>query len=333
MKIARIPLQSGSRFHFGDFRIDTNVGLTSTSVIAHSDTLFSALINCAAAFGDAELLVKSFIDSETNISSLFYYLNRGNTIVYFLPKPISLEIDNKIDGKHKKRNKIKFVSLGIWKAGFHQDKWFEEECNDYKIIQDEFVLLNEEYVSLIQNETQKLKVYEITQSPKSPIRKIDEESIYYQTDIVIAGNGNGIETGFYFIYDLNDNEIELVLKNAVNVLSKSGIGGERNNMGQSMGNPVFSEVSFDEIESEHLSSISLISPSNLNEYKMINHYKTILRGGRRLTSGSTYQVVRMMLEGAICNNKIKGNLIKIGKDDENNTAYRNGKAFLIPVKL
>lgn len=333
MKIARIPLHTGSRFHFGEFRIDTNVGLSSTSVIAHSDTLFSAIMNCAAVLGNADNLVKAFIDSEVNFSSLFYYLKRNDSFVYFLPKPVSLEIDSKIDGNHKKRNKIKFVSLGVWKSGFNQNQWFDPNCDDYKIIQDEFVLLKDEYTSILLAETRKISIYGITQCPKSPIRKTDEESIYYQTDIVISDNGSDIETGFYFFYELSNNDSELILKNAVNVLSKTGIGGERNNMGQKMGDPVFSEINLDDMGSDNYVSISLLSPASLDEYNTVDCYKTILRGGRRLTSGSTYQVVRMMLEGALCKSKINGKLIEIGKDDENNIAYRNGKAFLIPVRL
>lgn len=332
MKIARIPLNVGSRFHFGEFRIDTNVGHSSTSVIAHSDTLFSAIINCAAVLGNADILVNEFKNSETNISSLFYYLKRGDSIVYFLPKPVSLELDNK-DGNHKKRNKIKFVSLGVWKSGFNQEEWFNPSNVDYKIIQDEFVLLMDEYKSIQSDVAQKISIYEITQCPKSPIRKTDEESIYYQTDIVISDNGSDIETGFYFFYELSNNDSELIFKNAVNVLSKTGIGGERNNMGQKMGDPVFSEINLDDMGSDNYVSISLLSPASLYEYNNVDSYKTILRGGRRLTSGSTYQVVRMMLEGALCKSKINGKLIEIGKDDENNIAYRNGKAFLIPVRL
>lgn len=333
MKITRIPLQAGSRFHFGEFRIDTNVGLSSTSVIAHSDTLFSAIINCASVLGHADNLVKYFKDSEINISSLFYYLKREDSIVCFLPKPVSLEIDNKTDGNHKKRNKIKFVSLGVWKNGFNQEKWFESDNVDYKIIQDEFVLLTAEYKSIQPEETRKVSIYEITQCPKSPIRKIDEESIYYQTDIVISDNGHDIETGFYFFYDVSNTEIELIFKNAINVLSKTGIGGERNNMGRKMGNPVFCEVSFDNAGSDSYINISLVSPASLDEYNNVELYKTVLRGGRRLTSGSNYQAVKMLLEGAVCKVKINGKLIEIGKDDENNIAYRNGKAFLIPVRL
>lgn len=334
MKIARIPLQAGSRFHFGEFRIDVNVGLTSTSAYAHSDTLFSALINCAASLGFADDLVKAFDMLNINISSLFYYLKRQETVIYFLPKPVFIETDNKIDGNHKKRNKIKFVSFGAWVDGLKQSEWLKSD--KYVIIQDEFVLLKTEYNCLfIDADETKVRVYEITQSPKSPIRKIKDESIYYQTDIIISDNGTNVETGFYFFYETENEETEYWFRNATNVLSKTGIGGEHNNMGQKMDDPIFSEVNFGKINNSNFTNISLIGPSNVEEYNNIELYKTIIRGGRQLASGSRYKVVRFIQEGAKLKfgSTITGQLIAIGKDDENNTAYRNGKAFLIPVNL
>jgi len=45
---------------------------SSTSSFAHSDTLFSALINSFASINDAGILVKAFESNRINISSLFY---------------------------------------------------------------------------------------------------------------------------------------------------------------------------------------------------------------------------------------------------------------------
>jgi CRISPR type III-A-associated RAMP protein Csm4 len=332
IKTARIPLEAGSRFHFGEFRIDVNVGLTSTSVFAHSDTLFSAIINCAATIDNATNLVNAFGNSKVNISSLFYYLKQGDLVVYFLPKPVFLEKDNKIDGKHKKRNKIKFVSLGIWNEGLKADKWLDNESK-YIILQDEFVLTIEEYGLLFpKNNFSEFRIYEITQSPKSPIRKIADESIYYQTDIVIPSNRIEIETGFYFLYEATD-DTDIWLKDAVNILSKTGIGGEHNNMGQIMGDPVYGEIDITDNDTGQFTNVSLVNPKDVDEYNNILQYKTIIRGGRKLLSDSNYQVVRFILEGAELNvqSKIAGRLVEIGTDDFSNKAYRNGKAFLIPV--
>jgi CRISPR type III-A-associated RAMP protein Csm4 len=188
MKIARIPLQPFSRFHFGEFKFDVNLGLSATSAFAHSDTLFSALINSYAYINDAGTLVEAFEGDQINISSLFYYLKNGDKLIFFLPKPVFLETDSKFDGYHKLRNKIKFVSHSVWQQGFNQEQWANQD--EYKIIQNEFLISKDEYDDFIKGiEVPELKIYKTVQNPKSPIRKnAPDDSIFYQTDVEIADN-------------------------------------------------------------------------------------------------------------------------------------------------
>ena len=61
MKVARIPLRPYTRFHFGELKLDHDLALTDTSLYAHSDTLFSALVNSFAAHtDDASEFVENF---------------------------------------------------------------------------------------------------------------------------------------------------------------------------------------------------------------------------------------------------------------------------------
>ena len=330
MKIARISLQPYSRFHFGEFKIDVDLGLSSTSAYAHSDTLFSALANSYSVFDDADNFVHAFVDSRLNISSLFYYLKHNTQLVLFLPKPVFLENDSKIDGHHKVRNKIKFVSLNVWESGFNQDDWLDP--SKFVIIQNEFVVTRDEFNQLISGTNAKeINIYKTVQSPKSPnSRTAPKDSIFYQTDISISHNKGDIETGFYFMYQSGDAASEMMLRNATNLMAKSGIGGERNNMGRIMGDPFFEEFDF-ELNSTTYATISLVSPNEIDEFRKMQFYKMIIRGGRSLNHGGKYQAVRLIQEGAKLSGTISGRLIEIGKDDNNKIAYRNGKAFLIPV--
>lgn len=330
MKIARIPLQPYSRFHFGEFKHDVNLGLSTTSLFAHSDTLFSALVNSYASIGDAAKLVESFKKDQINISSLFYYLKNADTTVFFLPKPIFLETDTKFDEYYKLRNKIKFVSLSVWEKGFDQMNW--PDPTKYKIIQNEFLLSNDEYNHLNTNsDIPEINIFKIVQSPKSPIRKnTPKDSIYYQADIEIANEViESLEIGFYFLYKAED-EFETMLKDAVNILSKSGIGGEKNNMGQIIMDPVFEELNMT-IESDKFTNISVVSPKNTDDFGQIKLYKCFIRGGRNLSHADPYKTIRLIKEGALVTKELKGQLAEIGTDDSGNKALRNGKAFLIPV--
>jgi len=336
MKIARIPLLPNSRFHFGEFKVDVNVGLSSTSIIAHSDTLFSALINSYNIINDAGKMVDAFRDRKLNISSLYYYLEINQQIIYFLPKPVFIDADSKIDGNHKLRNKIKFVSKKIWEQGFNQNEW--QNNQKYIILQNEFVLLKEEFDSILPGiDADKIKIFNIIQSPKSPHPQVPErkndpkDSIFYLTNLEINDNKiKDLIIGFYFIYSSSE-EFEIQLRDAVNVLAKSGIGGEKNNMGRTMGDPQFDEFHLD-LESENFTNVSVVSPANYSDFQNISLYKSFIRGGRKTSSGGGYKVVRMIKEGALVSNKLEGKLIIIGTDDNNNDALRNGLAYLLPVK-
>lgn len=106
MKVVRIPLQPCSRFHFGELKLDHDLALTDTSLFAHSDTLFSALVNAYSSFADgAEDFIMRFRPDggSIKISSLFYYLQNNEERVYFLPKPVFLDIESPktVDGNHK----------------------------------------------------------------------------------------------------------------------------------------------------------------------------------------------------------------------------------------
>ncbi len=335
MKTARIPLKPFSRFHFGEFKYDMNVALSSTSFFAHSDILFSSLINSFAGLnGDATEFVNSFVNNKINISSLFYYLKKDKQVIHLLPVPVFIDKISKSDGLHKKRGRVQFVSKGVWESGFDTTGWFDQE--KYTLIQDgEVLLTTQECRNLGLNEDSVL--YSMVDLPKNPIRKASEDdSIYYQADVEIS-KIDGVESGFYYLYTAEGND-EIMLKNATNVMAFSGIGGERSNTGRTMGAPVF-EIEFNmdfqpgSISYENgFTNISLLNPQQ-EELKHVIYSKTILRGGGRKDDDTSFSVVRMITEGSLLESSdVTGRLVKTGTDFNNNDVLRNGKSFVLPIR-
>lgn len=331
MKIARIPLKEFSRFHFGEFKMDENLALSTSTFFAHSDTLFSALVTGYSRFtGDADDFVMRFENEEIKISSLFYYLKSKDEYIYFLPKPDFLAIysPKSEDGLHKKRNRIKFVSRQVWENGFDAELWFDK--NKYRIIQEEFVVTEDEFDLLGLDD--KTIIAKQVMRPKSPMRVPEDMKIHYQTDVEI-GNNNNLEIGWYFAYEAENNaEIELFI--ATNIMAYTGIGGEIYNTGRTIkSKPEFDNLTnFDFEDSEKWINISLINPVDDAEFSKIKYYSTMLRGGRKVPSGNA-KVVKMVKEGALIDAEdVRGRLVDLGIDINEKIILRNGISLLIPVK-
>ena len=351
MKIARIPLQAHSRFHFGELKLDDNLALSTTSCFAHSDTLFSALVHGYSAYaGNAQPLIDDFENGELKISSLFYYLKKNEQYIYFLPKPSFLAIDSKkkADGSHKKLNRIDFVSLGVWTEGFQADNWFDSGQQQYMVIDKKLVITRAEYqrLGLTKAEIRNIKVYKTVMTPKSPIRSNDKKaSIFYQADIQIdypnvAPENNPteespFEVGWYFMYNAAGNA-EAQLQIATNVMAYTGIGGEKYNTGRTVkGDPQFDTIDIDlKQPTDQYSNLALLIPKSADDFRAVEYYQTFLRGGRKLPGNNYTRVVRMIREGALINKAaIEGQLPQIGTDEFDRSIYRNGIPLLIPIKV
>ncbi len=341
MKAIRIPLKPHMHFHFGEFKIDNNVALSNTSLFAHSDTLFSALVNVYAdVFGNADRFAADFRDGVLKISSLFYYLKKGDYFVYLLPKPVFLDIFSPRDGNHKLRNKIKFLSKGVWEKGFVASDWING--TEYRLIQNQDILFTrEEYEKLGLNEDD--SVFTIVDIPKNPIRvktqgskNESDESIYYQSDVEIA-EIEGVELGFYFVFEVvPEFKTEELLK-VLNVLSLSGIGGEKTNTGLAMRPPEIVDFILNVTgESSMLSgftNISLLNPGDRQDLENVVYSQTVLRGGARYTGNLPLKVVRMIREGALLKvDSVSGRLVETGMDFQGHAVLRNGKPFVLPIK-
>ena len=99
-----------SAFHFGQVAVDADTSLNDTSEFLHSDTLFSAIINLAARVYPSEVntLLALFghndVLPKVRLSSGFYCLQKGESFLYFLPKPLSSQFTNREE--HKAGNDV-----------------------------------------------------------------------------------------------------------------------------------------------------------------------------------------------------------------------------------
>lgn len=341
MKIVRIPLQAHTRFHFGTMKLDHDLALTDTSFVAHSDTVFSALVNSYSRLHKTgETFIDHFKNGDIRISSLLYYLaskQEPSTCIYFLPKPMFLEASSgkREDGQHKKRNRIKFVSLGVLEQGFQADDWLDED--QFILLQDIFVITKEECVQLglLGEDAKNVTIAKKVLSPKSPQRAHSHNaSIYYQTDLQI-GDQSKFDIGWYCGYEATG-DAEKALKQAFNVMAYTGIGGEIYNTGRTIpAPPVFSTLSLPKITTpNYWMNIALLNPGNAEEFKKVSFYQTLFRGGRTGTNDAdgTSKVVNMIAEGAlISSSDVSGRLLELGLDEHDRIIYRNGMTLLIPI--
>ncbi|MEL6673579.1 MAG: hypothetical protein AAFR61_15350 [Bacteroidota bacterium] len=333
MKAAHIPLRPNSRFHFGELSAEEedNLALSTTSLYAHSDTLFSGLVHSYSRWtGDAAAFVHAFLERKIQISSLCYYLSGNGATVHFLPKPVFLEAQSfkRNDGKHKQRNSISFVSTGTWENGFEPESWFQED--QYQILHDKFVLTRKEYDDLgIGGE--EVFIASVHSTPKSPIRD-SEAAIFYRADVEIGGTDQ-LQVGWYFLYEA-DSQHEGDLLSALNVLSWTGIGGEISHIGRTILEDPFATAFQLNLSqpSDGYANLSLFCPADQGDLNKVGLSTTILRGGRKFLHGGRAKAIRMIREGALfLDNEATGQFVVLGQDAFDRPVYRNGVPFLVPL--
>jgi len=335
-----LKCRPNSMYHFGQVAIDADTSLNDTSIIPHSDTIFSAMINLAARiFSEFEL--NNFLNlfgvgglvPKIKISSGFYCLeNSKGGFLYFLPKPISFNLEK--SDNHKDLKKVQFISKSVWENGLKPSEW-DSKCI---IIDKKFVVTLEEAEQFHLQISSKL-FSEISLPKVAVHKKTKEDSIYYQTNIQIVEfekvefeKKNRVH--FYFLLeknDLTDQETQQ-LNTIINFLPFEGIGGERSTgCGLFDG---FSEENFEIKINETLKfiSVSLINPNSELEFKSFENYLIKIRGGRRIgdSEGKFLKKVNMISEGAVINSKVRGRIVSISPQSINQPYLRNGICLALP---
>ncbi len=211
-------LEARSPFHFGE----RGVGLEATSVVAHADTLFSALCaTCRELYGVDTLstMLAAFQEEPPFLlSSGFPYINTGSGMVRFYPRPLDNPpgADPGDQEVRKQTKKVKWVSENIFK------RWISAEAvhDDFKPLHEGEVWVSKEEASAI-DETAVL--WETGDVPRVTVDRSTSASQIYRAGRVYFAPGNGLWIAFCWLNDGWQPSIEECL----HVLSDAGVGGER----------------------------------------------------------------------------------------------------------
>jgi CRISPR-associated protein Csm4 len=340
----------GGQFHFGKIALDVDTSLNETDIIPHSDTLFSAIVSTAfKLYGNAgaEAFIDWFEKGELQISSASYCIEIGGTYFYFLPKPVCYDLI----AESKKLRKVEFIGTAVWEAGLAPEEW-EQECH---FIQDRFVAQNlNDYIA------QRIAFFNKISLPKVAVHKPgQEDSLYFQTNIQIAGNKEiEIEdekftpkSHFYFLVRHSNDKAFAKLKTVLQVIADDGIGGERSvGCGRLDGVEFIPPEKLKDInriaqtDSEYRVSLSMINPKP-EEFAQLKAYKLVTRGGRRIpfpkssneaeyNRKSKLKRVRMIGEGALIQGNVGGQVVDITPEGNHQNPFkRSGLAFSLPINL
>jgi len=333
MKIVKLYPKENSKYHFGEY------GLEDSSIVFHSDSLFSAILNnYAKLYGNIDDDIENI-----KISSLFlaYKVDEKNNI-FFLPKPLPKlnfnESGQKEADKKKRKNirKIEFISLSVLLNHNKRNVDFLEDL----VIDEKFLITKEE----------KKEIKE-----KKFVFRINEEkvSIDRLKDFAMEEEGKGqlfnveyikLSENVYFYFLIDDSKLKKdsikKLLAAIRLMQDEGIGGKKTS-----GAGFFEEVKiedtniFDKLNSNSskVMSISLTIPQNQEEFNECEAYNIIERRGYiynvTLPDKTTKRKksVRMLSEGSIFSREIEGKTENVSPD-KYNKVYRFGKFFGIPIQ-
>lgn len=340
--------ENRSKFHFGS-------GTGKLKEIFSSDQLFSALFNCAVLLYGPDKAEELLVEPYNNIlfSSLFYgmsFTNHSNNQsgeLYFLPRPLA-PIETKEGLKdlrnHKKAKKVKYLSLGAFKAlsqsWQNEGEYFDFDISNCEVLGNHFACTKEEieYLGLSRSDYEKIKLFVFNAKPKVVVSRKNDHSdnFYYQVEIETIYQQIGDVFIRPFMYFFCRGAIDQRLTAIVNLMADEGLGGKRSQGMGTLGKVVTQEWTEKKFAGKGLyyMSISSIYPmpeevNNLVYYELTDRSGYIYsQHGRPLRK----KRVRLLKEGSIFSKQISGRLIDISPESfKKHKVYLNGKAFLIPV--
>lgn len=255
--IAKIQFNSKARFGIRN--------LESTFKICHSDTLFSALfIEAKDLYGiDKAKKFKEECDKgKIKISSAMpYFFDKfEDDYRLFLPKPIIYvnndkikknEADNNVESIKKVLKKIDFIQVSDFEN--YLDKMGNKDTSDIYSFANKMM---EQTIDIKVNlEEKQNKIYNIASNVY--LNKLEND------DIEIDGN-----CGLYFVIKYEENEELELIKNTLNSLQYTGIGGKR-----SIGYGKFKIIDIQRLEESNYNDekilYELIKKSEKSKYKML----------------------------------------------------------------
>jgi CRISPR-associated protein Csm4 len=348
-------LEARGPFHFGE----RGIGIEGSSVILHSDTIFSAICLTLLQLGfDLEKFLETFPRWEKGaffsnsqplrLTSAFPFINS----VYFFPKPqIHMqgigEDDRPYLGKTLKR--IEFVSKGILEkiiSGKDVGEDILKSGEKGKSLRSELLLQGGKML-ISKEEVANLNIFQQgiwneTVAPRVTIDRLTSRSEIYGVGQVRFRKGSGL----FFIIEYLDPSWRKPVEKALHILEDEGIGGER-----SSGHGQFTLIIDDQIQLPQASAekdryrmlLSLYWPTPDEVDQKITEnarYKLVSRRGwigSLEGSNLRSQSVKMFAEGSVFNGIPRGSLVDVtpGAVDlakgKLHNIWRNGLAYSLPV--
>lgn len=321
-------LKPRGSFHLGV----AGVGIESTELIIHSDTLFAAIVSAWRHLGKVDTngnipLLEPFIrpngDMPFYLSSAFPYA--GNILL--LPRPrIKLSED-------KATKNIEFLSVEAFREIIQGKTDKKKGHESLEVIQGGKIMITEAERKKLASDF----VWKSGREERPPRVTIDR--ITSQTQIYFCGRVSFEENcGLYFWVDVRDNEYKDHFDRALDFLSDEGLGGER-----SIGHGQFT-FHCDEAELPTLSNpnpgqtkyltLSLYHPTEdevcRDSVLAGAAYELMERGGWIYSPDGKSQRrkrIKMLKEGALFNKPIAGDIVPVQPSNFPHPVYRYGLAF------
>jgi CRISPR-associated protein Csm4 len=324
MQVCLLKSKKDARFHFGESLYagakEEYNNLQTVSHFLHADTLFSAIVS-AWALTNPET-VEDFIvickRGDFKISSAFYCVETKQKTVFFLPKPVSLNLFH--FNEPEKLKQIQMISTGIWEKGLLPHDWFDtKKCT---------LLQNQTIVALAEEIDQDMLLYDVVTAPKTKVRAPEtKENFYFQTDLHLLGNKQNAVHWYFLIEKPLEGALEKHLIAALQTLTNLGIGGNRSSGCGSLQGFEFKNFSLNMSNTLYRAGISQVIP---NENELTDHcfYLTMKRGGRCLEYEKKLPTVQVLQEGAVFDKEIKGQVISL---NENPPILRYGMNVTLPL--
>ena len=316
----------GARFRFGEtlgaYPEEQSNTQKTTSDYLHSDTLWSALVNMWALCSPqtVEQFITECKTGQFKLSSAFYCVEYKGENIFFLPKPVSLNLFTIKDPK--KLKKVQLISKGVWEKGLLPEDWFEpKQCT---------LLQNGSTVALTSEIEESVSIFSIETNPKVRARNLQERenSFFYQTDLCLSHGGNH-KVYWYFLVQNNLSAcLHKDFEKAMQAMINFGIGGERSSGCGAL--TAYTEIQLDitpDAASKYSCSVSLTAPieKEITEHAL---YQTIKRGGRFLEHGKCLPVIQMLREGAVFDAEVAGKIVTLRHDPP---VLRYGLNLSIPL--
>ena len=319
------------------------IGIEDSLSIAHSDTVFSCLINAYAELhsGDpkaVDKLLAPFHEGKPPfcISSAFPFQKRENDVRYYLPKPLvdPIVFYDPRSGQDARKSYSKLIrNLPFVHIERFKGYWLGEGTHT-NITGRDLEVANQEIRSLFVS----------TIRPQHIRDRLTDATTIYHTGLVYFSSNSGL----YFLIEINDTSILSwdELRAALDLAGTNGLGGRR-----SHGNGAF-DVTDDMVETldqawqdlfnqqqNGFVNLSLYLPETSDCLDPVA-YQLVPRRGWCYSSVAPTQIKRkavtMFGEGSVFRNEPKGTLADVTPPNNAfiaHSLYRYGIPISLPIKL